>query len=546
MLTGENGIIAKAREAKEKTEIAAWEERIDLAIIEAEGEKRNPTLEDVIDKLYDNDIIDDKENDVNRETGAITTNEPEYVIEGKLDDYLDNQGSTEPEEPPVYEEGDIIFSYNPQEMTNKDVEVTITKNVEENYTIEYSKYNTNNWEEYVSPVIMEKNGAIYARLKNNAGVSNYATGNVTNIDKLPPNEPTVQIISVTKNSITVKGEATDQTATEEYANSGIQGYRFSKDNGESWEPSAVQANGSYTFFSLTEDTEYQIKVKVIDNAGNETITEDSTSQKTESGEITAGDIENNSSIFGSEVVGYECTNSAAVNKWLIFYADSNNIYLISDDYIPYEYIPTNSKGHKPSKGGSYERDIYFTNDILNDYIGSSDIKDDRIKALNNDYFNIKGYSSTNSNMKAIAYLLDTETCEVFAGSKAEYAIGGPSIELFLKSYNKKYGTNYVTEAKDEGEYDFGADSSSMSTNFIFSNTIDPLYSKSSLNSATAYLLTSTGGGTDSMIQSGINSNSCGLLSIKPCFMSGYGIRPIVCLKSDTKLEKNSNGGYIIK
>ena len=66
MLTGENGIITKAREAKEKTEKATWEERIDLAIIEAEGEKRNPTLEDVIDKLYDNDIIDDKENDVDR------------------------------------------------------------------------------------------------------------------------------------------------------------------------------------------------------------------------------------------------------------------------------------------------------------------------------------------------------------------------------------------------------------------------------------------------------------------------------------------------
>ena len=66
MLTGENGIIAKARKAKEKTEIANWEERIDLAIIEVEQEKRNPTLEDVIDKLYDNDIIDDKENDVDK------------------------------------------------------------------------------------------------------------------------------------------------------------------------------------------------------------------------------------------------------------------------------------------------------------------------------------------------------------------------------------------------------------------------------------------------------------------------------------------------
>ena len=242
MLTGENGIIAKAREAKEKTEIAEWEERIDL-------------------KLYDNDIIDDKENDVNRETGAITTNEPEYVIEGELDDYLDNQGEEQPEEPenpPVYKEGDITFSYNPESMTNKEVEVTITKNVEENYTIEYSKYDTNNWEEYVSPVIMEKNGAIYARLKNSSGSSeSYATGNVTNIDKLPPNEPSVQIGEVTENSITVTANSTDKTATSEYANSGIQGYQFSKDNGTSWEPSTVQASVSHTFTNLTEDTEYQ-------------------------------------------------------------------------------------------------------------------------------------------------------------------------------------------------------------------------------------------------------------------------------------------------
>ena len=34
-----------------------------------------------------------------RETGAIITNEPEYVIEGKLDDYLDNKGEGQPEEP---------------------------------------------------------------------------------------------------------------------------------------------------------------------------------------------------------------------------------------------------------------------------------------------------------------------------------------------------------------------------------------------------------------------------------------------------------------
>ena len=409
MLTGENGIIAKARKAKEKTEIAAWEERIDLAIIEAEGEKRNPTLEDVIDKLYDNDIIDDKENDVNRETGAITTNEPEYVIEGKLDDYLDNQGSTEPEEPPVYEEGDITFSYSPESMTNKDVEVTITKNVEENYTIEYSKYDTNNWKEYVSPVTMEKNGAIYARLKNSSGVSNYAAGNVSNIDKLPPNEPTIQVGEVTENSITVTASSTDKTATSEYGNSGIQGYQFSKDNGESWEPETVQTSGSYTFTGLTEDTTYNIKVKVVDNAGNETITANAISQKTESGGISAGDLENSGSIFGSEVKGYE---AEGVTEWKIFYTGimpgetESHIYLISSDYIPYESIPysTNSAGvvtnRKPNKG-EYECAGYFDN-ILADYSGSSRITEARIKGLNNSYFNDKKYTSTYDNMKSVA------------------------------------------------------------------------------------------------------------------------------------------------
>ena len=44
-------------------------------------------MEDVIEELKNKGIIDD-ESQVNKETGAITTNEPVYTIEGKLDDYL--------------------------------------------------------------------------------------------------------------------------------------------------------------------------------------------------------------------------------------------------------------------------------------------------------------------------------------------------------------------------------------------------------------------------------------------------------------------------
>ena len=497
-ITGEDGIIAKARKAKEKTEIATWEERIDLAIIEAEGEKRNPTLEDVISKLYDNDIIDDKENDVDRETGAITTNEPEYVIEGKLDDYLDNQGSTEPEEPPVYEEGDITFSYNPsgEIVTNKEVQVTITKNVEENYRVEYSKYDTNNWEEYTGPVNMEKNGPIYARLKNNSGSSEkYATGNVSNIDKLPPNEPSISIEEVTENSITVTASSTDKTATNEYANSGIQGYQFSKDNGESWETSTVQASGSYTFTGLTEGTTYNIKVKVVDNAENETITANAISQKTDVTGITVGDLvnEDKSNLYGSEVEGYE---AQGVTDWKIFYAgtmpgeNEPHIYLISSDYIPYDVIPysTNSSGNttsnKPNKGSSYPRAAYFSN-ILNDYAGSSRVTEARIKGLNNSYFNTKGYSSTNNSMKSVAYMLDTKAWSGFTTDKADYAIGGPTVELLFKSYNQKYTTNYVAEATSAVGYKVGNGRAS-SNSLTLSNTSDSLYVITSQSNAEAY------------------------------------------------------------
>ena len=522
MIVGENGIIAKAKEAKEKTEIATWEERIDLAIIEAEGEKRNPTLEDVIDKLYDNDIIDDKENDVDRETGAITTNEPEYVIEGKLDDYLDNQGGgEEPEEPPVYEDGDIAFSYNPEEMTNKDVEVTITKNVEESYTIEYSKYDTNNWEEYTGPVDMGKNGAIYARLKNSSGSSEkYATGNVANIDKLPPNAFNVNLGEVTENSIQVTANTTDQTATSENANSGIKGYQFSKDNGASWEPSTTQASGTYTFTGLTEDTEYKIKVKAIDNASNETVSSNTLTQKTESSGISAGDVvEEGKGALGKDVTGY---TAEGVSSWKIFYAGTMpgetepHIYLISSDYIPYDVIPnsTNSSGeatsNKPNKGSStYPRAAYFSN-ILNDYEGSSSITEARLKGLNNSYFST-GKSSTYNNMKSVAYMLDTNAWSKFAVTgKADYAIGGPTIELLFKSYNQKYsGTNYVAEATSNYGYKVGSGSASR-YNLTLSNTSDPLYVITSNSNAEAYWLASPSASNDTNVFLVTYYRLCGL------------------------------------
>ena len=81
------GIINQANNARSDTEIADWKERIDVAIVKAEGKYMNPTLDNIIQELIEDEIISNA-SQVDRETGAITTNEPSYVIEGKLDDYL--------------------------------------------------------------------------------------------------------------------------------------------------------------------------------------------------------------------------------------------------------------------------------------------------------------------------------------------------------------------------------------------------------------------------------------------------------------------------
>ena len=216
--------------------------------------------------------------------------------------------------------------------------------------------------------------------------------------------------------------------------------------------------------------------------------------------ITAGDIAGDTNAIGKEVTGYE---AEGVTEWKIFYAGTvegetePHIYLISSDYIPYDVIPnsTNSSGeatsNKPNKGSStYPRAAYLSN-ILNDYEGSSRVTDSRIKGLNNSYFNVKNYSSVYENMKSVAYMLDINAWNKFAVSgKADYAIGGPTVELLFRSYNQKYpGTNYVAEATSATGYKVGSGSAS-SWSLTLSNASDPLYVITSTSNAATYWLAS--------------------------------------------------------
>ena len=268
--------------------------------------------------------------------------------------------------------------------------------------------------------------------------------------------------------------------------------------------------------------------------------------------IKASDIsnaENKEEYYGLKLKGYDCENNAGVDSWEIFYADENNIYILAENYMEYDYIPySTSNGqatsNKPATGtGMYSRAASFVN-VIGDYPnGSSHILDSKIKSLNNDYFNTKGFESANNNMKAIAYMLDTIAWSGFAGEQAEYAIGGPTVEMILDSYNQKYGEQYAAEAKNAYGYKVSKDGTTWSDGISrMFKTSDPLYVINSTSTASGMWLASTSAVDGNRI---LRIHWNGMLSNDNYNAGSYGFRPLVCLKSSVRLEKNTDESYSI-
>ena len=262
-------------------------------------------------------------------------------------------------------------------------------------------------------------------------------------------------------------------------------------------------------------------------------------------------------IYGATVTGYTLPSGTTTDvKWKIFYADNSNIYLIADNYVERANLPNSTDGttataNKPNDGDrSYARAAYFSK-ILGDYAGSSRIAESKLKALNNDYFNKKGYTSANNNMKSVAYMMDTTAWNSkFKGNKAEYAIGGPTVELLFKSHKGKYGTTYESQAIESSDktntgYQIRKTSKDTWANYVSSmlTTNDSLYVITSQTNALAYWLASPSAGSPYYVMGVDSDGSVGT----NYYNYGYcGFRPLVCLQSNVTLEKVSDTEYAIQ
>ena len=158
--------------------------------------------------------------------------------------------------------------------------------------------------------------------------------------------------------------------------------------------------------------------------------------------------------------------SVAGVTWDLFYDDADNYYLIASDYVPVSTLPSElnkESGEATQKYkawfATYSNSTYsgpiMDNTPWSNGTGSNTITENPLTNKYLKWVNSSQVSTTNNpNMKAVAYMMDTSKWSDFAGGvEGAYAIGGPTIEMFVNSYNAvsshttKLGT-YGTSASD--------------------------------------------------------------------------------------------------
>ena len=150
-------------------------------------------------------------------------------------------------------------------------------------------------------------------------------------------------------------------------------------------------------------------------------------------------------------VEYEDASDYGNGEWEIFYADGEHIYIITRGHLAAGKLTTTG------------------------YNGTSDFTDENLQStypavaaglLNKTYdptsvgSELK-YTSSYDNMKATQYLLDSTVWATYANDDADWAIGAPTLELFVNSYNAYYPDKTVTLETPSG---FGYRYSSLFSN----------------------------------------------------------------------------------
>ena len=281
-------------------------------------------------------------------------------------------------------------------------------------------------------------------------------------------------------------------------------------------------------------------------------------EKQKTTEITASDIKNHPDWYYGKEVDYTSANGQ--DDWKIFHSDGTNIYLITGNYVKVtddegnidtSKLNPNTKIQIADSTANYR--VYWNSSNLPRFSTDEDNITDAIFEkfkVKKDIYNINNYKE-NRNSKCTSTLLNSSYWTGYIDNSKgdnQYAIGGPTVELWMDSWNARYTNEedqlYCDSANENGNY--VGKSSSPSSDIVHLN-------QNKDNGGELYFANNY-----SSLKDGTNMVECYWLAspsayagyclyyVDNCYIrtAGYdgysygksGLRPVVCLTSNISLK----------
>ena len=419
MVVGENGIFAKATGAKNKTEVAQYEEELRMCVLELQAdEAANGTtfnmetiknkFEEKVKKIENTDDIEFPIAESETRLDGIYKGY-EFYIDEKYVAHIGEKSTGIR----------ILTNIEPTGWTKGPVKVNIT--IKSNNGL--AKIEPENEEEIevggkteyvITKENITQNTTFKYEVTDNQGTTTNKTTEIKNIDTNAPTKCEIEKTENTEEGLKITVNAEDEE-------SGIEKIEYYVINGNNKEEIYT------TNLIKLEKGTYSIYAIAYDKAGNtkQSSTQNIKIYKTYTG-ITAQMVANEpSKYYGLKVINYVSQNGQ--NDWKIFYSDGEHIFLIAGDYID-----TTEANRINSATGmkTYKCRAYWDSVPNFQTVDSEVLK--RFKAAE--------LQSKNNNSRCASTLLNTNNWSSYKDSedKAESAIGSPTIQMLIDSWNNLY------------------------------------------------------------------------------------------------------------
>ena len=293
------------------------------------------------------------------------------------------------------------------------------------------------------------------------------------IDKNAPQDFSIEA-QVTEEGIQITANPEDAEETETNASSGINKveYYVKKDT-----ETEFTNKGTENPIKDLESGTYSVYAKANDKAGNEKQSTNTVTGLKVSAiykNITAQMVAEHPELYyGLTVTNYESQNGQ--KDWKIFYSDWNenpddaHIFLITGDLADLSQTDRLDVNTRIVLGENNKYRVRWNTSNLPEF--ESDIEDKVLTRFKAKGYNINKYKDK-SNSKCISDLLNSNYWMKYKdnGDKAEYAIGSPTIEMWMDSWNNLYknvdGEIFCNNSNEYGYY-MGTTSEPTNNEYIY-------------------------------------------------------------------------------